>query len=232
MAKLNLIGGQQPYPVGEYRTLYKYEGAYRSAYMIAKVRGEPLSSVVYRLEHGIELDAKPYATSHGRQPKRLLCNGVLMTVVEIAKATGYHITTVHRRSDGIRFFPRGEPTNPHEARPRIVETPYNEQYELDGIKDTLKGWAKRVGINYHTLYERVRVHRLPLALAIKAPVNTRTARLRNAKTVAKMAALFNKAADRTASAAQMATGGPSQTFAKCPATGPHSTECHLHGETP
>jgi hypothetical protein len=232
MSKLNLIGGQKPNPVGEYRTLYKYQGAYRSAYMIAKVRGESLSSVVYRLEHGIELDAAPYETSHGRKPKRLLNNGVLMTIAEIAKATGYHITTVHRRSDGIRFFPRGEPTNPHEARPRIVETPYNEQYELDGIKDTLKGWAKRVGINYHTLYERIRVHHLPLALAIKAPVAKRGTRLATAKAVARMAALFNRVADGTASATQMDTGGPSQTFDDCSPTGTPRTNDDLVGATP
>lgn len=232
MTKINVIGGQKPNPVSKVRKLYLYEGEHRSVYEIAKMRDEPLSSVQYRLEHGIDLDAAPYETSHKRPARRLEYDGKLMTAAEIAQATGYNLSTVLRRSDGVRFFPRGEPTDPFEAKPRIVETPYNERYELDGIKDTLKGWAKRAGLNYFTLRDRVRLFGVPVALAIKAPVNTPKVRRDNAKTVAKMAALFNSTRDGTASAADTATGGQSQTLTESPATGLPSADGHLHGATP
>jgi hypothetical protein len=233
MKKLNLIGGQKPNPVGKHRKLYMYEGEHRSACAIAKMRGEPNNRVVYRLEHGIDLDAPLYSTSFraAKMPMRLLHNGQLMTLTEIANATGYSVSQVLRRSDGVRFFPRGEPTNPYEAKPHMP-VPCNEEYELDGIKDTLKGWAKRTGMNYHTLRDRLRAHNIPLVLALKAPVTTRGERLANAKTVAKMAALFKPAADGTASATEMDTGGPSQTFNDSSPTGLPRTNDDLVGAEP
>jgi hypothetical protein len=233
MTMLNLIGGQKPNPVGKYRKLYMYEGEPRPAHVIADMRGEPRSSVVYRLKHGIDLDAPRYSTSFkaAKTPMRLSYDGELMTLTEIADATGYSVSQVLRRSDGVRFFPRGEPTDPYEAKPHMPVA-YNEQYELDGIKDTLKGWAKRTGLNYHTLRDRLRLHSIPLVLALKAPVTTRGERLANAKTVAKMAVLFNKAADGTASAAQMDTGGQSQTFNDSCPTGLPRTNDDLVGAEP
>jgi hypothetical protein len=234
MTKLNIIGGQKPNPVGKQRKLYLYEGEHRSVYAIAKMRGEPNSSVAYRFAHGIDLDAKPYATSLGPKRKQLLYNGESMTAAEIAQETGYSISTVLRRNDGVRFFPRGEPTDPFEEWP-IIKGQYNEEYELNGIKDTLKGWAKRAGLNYYTLRGRLRLHSNHVALAIKAPVATRTERKANARIVAKMAALFKAAGDgtasaaRTASAASMATGGRSQTLPEAPPTGPLRTNHDLLG---
>ncbi len=52
---------------------------------------------------------------------------------------------------------------------RYSETPRNQRYTHDGKTMCLKEWSVELGVNYNTLYSRVRLRHMPFDVAISMP---------------------------------------------------------------
>lgn len=142
---------------------FPFDGVLLPVSEIAARTGLRVPAVLWRARNGRDLTT-PKLKHGGVKPKRFNYRADMLTVQEIAQATGQSISAVYKNTNGERYF------EPHE-RTWERERPGNE-YLLTYEGETLNitQWAKRKGLTRAALSKRISTPGWTLEEALETPV--------------------------------------------------------------
>jgi predicted DNA-binding transcriptional regulator AlpA len=142
-----------------------FRGQWLTAPEIAAIVGVSVRTIHRRIQLDMPLDETP---PHGCPPLRYEFRGTLATIKEIMAATGLSRSQVQRRTDSARFYEADE------AREQLTDFVHNSRLVFfNGVTDSVSGWARRLGMNRMTLYDRLK-RGWTIKDAIMTPANTYT----------------------------------------------------------
>lgn len=193
---------------------YHFRGQWLTVSQIAAERGISPAAVRHRASRGLPFDAVLRA---GREAKLLLFRGQMMTAEQIASLAGIHQSTVYKRTIGGRVLEGMELRDPHRDF-RSTSTLYTYR----GHTDDTAGWARRTGIHYQTLRNRLK-RGWPISRAVSQAPQKRTVRMIR-RLIKRISIGFRRARNRQlihriASAFRLSNGGYVETFTSSSGTG-------------